>query len=67
MITGSTDGIGKEYALELAQKGFNVVLISRSSAKLVKVANEIGERHGYKISHGQISIKLFRPQPPSIR
>lgn len=42
VITGSTDGIGKEYAFELAKKGFNIVLISRTRAKLVQVANEIG-------------------------
>uniref|UniRef100_A0A914YRZ2 Uncharacterized protein n=1 Tax=Panagrolaimus superbus TaxID=310955 RepID=A0A914YRZ2_9BILA len=27
-VTGSTDGIGKEYAIQLAQKGFNLILIS---------------------------------------
>lgn len=43
MITGSTDGIGLEYAKELAKQGLNIVLISRTEAKLIKVANEIGE------------------------
>lgn len=42
VITGSTDGIGKEYAREFASKGINIVLISRSQSKLVQVANEIG-------------------------
>lgn len=52
VITGSTDGIGRAYALELAQKGFNIVLISRSAAKLVQVANEIGElRTAFHIVH----------------
>lgn len=45
VITGSTDGIGKEYAFELASRGFNVVLISRTESKLVQVANEIGMKH----------------------
>jgi short-subunit dehydrogenase len=42
-VTGSTDGIGKEYALELARRGFNVVLISRNPDKLRAVATEIGK------------------------
>ncbi|XP_061180286.1 very-long-chain 3-oxoacyl-CoA reductase-like [Saccostrea echinata] len=41
VVTGSTDGIGKAYAKELAERGVNIVLISRSEAKLQEVANEI--------------------------
>uniref|UniRef100_A0AC35UFC0 Estradiol 17-beta-dehydrogenase 12 n=1 Tax=Rhabditophanes sp. KR3021 TaxID=114890 RepID=A0AC35UFC0_9BILA len=43
VVTGSTDGIGKQYAIQLAQKGFNIVLISRSEAKLAAVKKEITE------------------------
>ena len=43
VVTGSTDGIGKLYAFELARRGINVVLISRSAAKLKGVAEEIGQ------------------------
>lgn len=42
VVTGSTDGIGKAYALELARRGVNVVLISRTQKKLDEVAAEIG-------------------------
>ncbi|XP_061180296.1 very-long-chain 3-oxoacyl-CoA reductase-like [Saccostrea echinata] len=41
VVTGSSDGIGKAYAKELAKRGVNIVLISRSEAKLQEVANEI--------------------------
>ncbi|KAK0141808.1 Very-long-chain 3-oxoacyl-CoA reductase-A [Merluccius polli] len=34
VVTGATDGIGKAYAEELARRGFNIVLISRSQEKL---------------------------------
>jgi len=34
IVTGSTDGIGQEYALELGKKGYNLLLISRSEEKL---------------------------------
>lgn len=43
VVTGSTDGIGKEYAKELAKRGINIVLISRTESKLIEVANEIGK------------------------
>ncbi|KAI8813770.1 hypothetical protein BJ742DRAFT_379106 [Cladochytrium replicatum] len=41
VVTGSSDGIGKEFALQLASSGFNVVLIARTTSKLQQVANEI--------------------------
>ncbi|XP_060806674.1 very-long-chain 3-oxoacyl-CoA reductase [Amyelois transitella] len=41
MITGSTDGIGKEYARQIAAKGCNVILVSRTLDKLKAVAEEI--------------------------
>uniref|UniRef100_A0AC34F689 Steroid dehydrogenase n=1 Tax=Panagrolaimus sp. ES5 TaxID=591445 RepID=A0AC34F689_9BILA len=41
VVTGSTDGIGKEYAFQLARKGFNILLISRTQAKLDSVKEEI--------------------------
>uniref|UniRef100_A0A1A9WL20 Inactive hydroxysteroid dehydrogenase-like protein 1 n=1 Tax=Glossina brevipalpis TaxID=37001 RepID=A0A1A9WL20_9MUSC len=47
VITGATDGIGKEYAKELAKRGLNVVLISRTKEKLVAVTTEI--ENSYKV------------------
>ena len=41
VVTGSSDGIGRGYALELAKRGLNVVLISRTQEKLDQVAEEI--------------------------
>jgi 17beta-estradiol 17-dehydrogenase / very-long-chain 3-oxoacyl-CoA reductase len=41
VVTGSTDGIGKAYAEELAKAGLNICLISRSLEKLKTVAKEI--------------------------
>lgn len=42
-MTGSTDGIGKEYAKQLAQRGVNIILIARNLIKLMQVAREIGK------------------------
>lgn len=44
VVTGATDGIGKSYAEQLAKKGLNIVLISRSADKLNNVAKEIGQQ-----------------------
>lgn len=41
IVTGATDGIGKAYAFELARKGLNIVLISRTEQKLKMVQEEI--------------------------
>lgn len=44
VITGSTDGIGKAYAFELAKKFNGIVLISRTAEKLKQVADEICQK-----------------------
>ncbi|ETI27338.1 hypothetical protein G647_09528 [Cladophialophora carrionii CBS 160.54] len=41
VITGASDGIGKEYALQLAKKGFNLVLVSRTASKLDSLSSQI--------------------------
>ena len=44
VVTGSTDGIGKAIALELASRGFNLALISRNIDKLNATAKEAQEK-----------------------
>ena len=47
VITGATDGIGREFVRQLSKAGFNIVLVSRSTEKLTAGASEIGEdAHG---------------------
>uniref|UniRef100_A0A8C5MJH9 3-ketoacyl-CoA reductase n=1 Tax=Leptobrachium leishanense TaxID=445787 RepID=A0A8C5MJH9_9ANUR len=48
VVTGATDGIGKAYARELAKRGLDVVLISRTLEKLKRVAAEIEQEFGCK-------------------
>lgn len=45
VVTGASDGIGKEYALQLAAKAYNVVLVSRTKSKLDTLASEIQEKY----------------------
>lgn len=44
VVTGATDGIGKSYAKQLAKQGVNIILVSRTQAKLEAVAAEIGKQ-----------------------
>ena len=50
LITGASDGIGKEFALALAAKGYNLVLVSRTESKLTSLASDISSKYGPKIS-----------------
>ncbi|CAK1603591.1 unnamed protein product [Parnassius mnemosyne] len=63
-ITGSTDGIGKEYAMELAQRGLNIVLISRNEEKLNNVAREIEKQYSVKtktiVADFSAGIEVYR-------
>ena len=43
IVTGSTDGIGKQLAMELARKGLSICLIARTESKLISTASEIGK------------------------
>ncbi|KAK9498131.1 hypothetical protein O3M35_004009 [Rhynocoris fuscipes] len=48
VVTGCTDGIGRTYADQLAQRGLNIVLISRNEEKLLRTAAEIETRHNVR-------------------
>ncbi|KAL1216408.1 Very-long-chain 3-oxoacyl-CoA reductase 1 [Cardamine amara subsp. amara] len=45
LITGPTDGIGKAFAFELAQKGLNLVLVARNPDKLKDVSAAIRSKY----------------------
>lgn len=46
LITGASTGIGKQFAYSLAERGHNVVLVSRSKNKLDHMAEEIQNKYG---------------------
>lgn len=41
LVTGASDGIGKEYATQIAKQGYNLLLVSRTQSKLDILALEI--------------------------
>ncbi|KAI0743358.1 3-ketoacyl-CoA reductase [Daedaleopsis nitida] len=41
VVTGASEGIGREFALQLAQKGFNVIVSARNASALATLVTEI--------------------------
>ena len=47
LVTGASSGVGREIALILASKGWNLILIARSEGKLVSLKEEL--LNNYKV------------------
>ncbi|KAH9908323.1 short chain dehydrogenase [Xylariomycetidae sp. FL2044] len=45
VVTGASDGLGKEFASQLAAKGFNLVLVSRTLSKLDELAQDLEKKY----------------------
>ncbi|KAK9462446.1 uncharacterized protein V1516DRAFT_155907 [Lipomyces oligophaga] len=56
LITGASDGIGKEYSFQLAKAGFNIFLVSRTESKLVALADEIKAKYAVETKYQAIDF-----------
>jgi 17beta-estradiol 17-dehydrogenase / very-long-chain 3-oxoacyl-CoA reductase len=61
VVTGASDGIGKAYCIELAKRGFNVVLVSRTKSKLDEVAKELEGK--YKVQTAVVAVDMSSADP----
>jgi short-subunit dehydrogenase len=48
LITGASAGIGRAFADQFAQHGFNLVLVARREDKLKEIAEDLSSKHGVK-------------------
>lgn len=48
LITGASAGIGRCFAELLAQRGYDLILVARSTARIEAQGRELSERHGVK-------------------
>ncbi|KAG0055366.1 hypothetical protein BGZ89_002369 [Linnemannia elongata] len=64
VITGASDGIGKEFAFQLASKKLNIVLVSRTESKLKVLAeelvNNVGTNHEIPTPFEQETDKIVK-------
>lgn len=49
LITGASSGIGREFALLLAQRGYDIVITARREDRLQTLAEEVREAHGVAV------------------
>ncbi|ODQ65435.1 3-ketoacyl-CoA reductase [Nadsonia fulvescens var. elongata DSM 6958] len=62
LITGASDGIGKEYAIQLAKKGVNVLLVSRTESKLIELSKEISTKYNVEARYLAMDISADSPE-----
>ncbi|QLG71773.1 hypothetical protein HG535_0C01220 [Zygotorulaspora mrakii] len=61
VITGASDGIGKEFAFQMARRHFNLVLISRTLSKLETIQKELQGKFGVEVKI--LSVDISRDVP----
>lgn len=62
VITGASDGIGKEFAVQMARRRFNLVLISRTLSKLEALQKELQGKYGIEVKILSIDVSQDVPE-----
>ena len=58
LITGAGKGIGREMALQLAQKGYNLLLVSRSESDLQSLATQLIADYKIKVEFLSVDLSI---------
>jgi short-subunit dehydrogenase len=63
VVAGASEGLGAEFARQLAAKGLHVVPVARRRALLDELAGELENQHGIEVR--PVSLDLARPDAAS--
>src|SRR3954451_23103214 len=63
LITGSSSGLGSEFARQFAARGANVVLVARREERLRELAERLERDH--KVTATPIAVDLAQPTAPA--
>ncbi|WP_118193153.1 SDR family NAD(P)-dependent oxidoreductase [Albibacterium indicum] len=63
LITGASKGIGKAIAIELASRGYDILLVARSEKDLLKASKDIKSKADVEVVY--LSIDLSLPDAPN--
>jgi len=55
-ITGASSGLGAEFALQLAQIGYNLILAARREERLVQLASRLQEKYPVQVTTLKIDL-----------
>lgn len=63
VVTGCTDGVGLEYARQLAARGLHLILVGRNVDKLNAVREELTRKHGARLEVLTVQADLNSDDP----
>jgi len=63
LVTGASKGIGKSISIELAKRGFNLIIVARSESELLTLKYEISKK--YNVAVEAIVLDLSNEQAPA--
>jgi hypothetical protein len=50
LVTGASEGIGREFSKQLAAEGYQLTLVARNEARLRGLVEELGPEHNYEVA-----------------
>lgn len=56
IVTGASSGIGKEFAYQLAQNGFHLILLARREQKLQEIANDLTSTYSIQVKFKSFNL-----------